>query len=300
MKKVALALVGVVLIASSARAQTEADLWRLEAISGVFYQGDMAASTFQLDTTAFGGNIVARDGGNLDIDPAFTNGLRLNYRVNPKLSVSASWMHAEADYRVQFPALSSDAGTFDLEGLILGVIDQGVGQLSRADDAASTAKIDTYSLSGRYEFPLLNRWAFPYIELGGGLYKQKSVGPVFRLAFEEDIPSFFQPTYAVGQDPLQAIGVSKFAIDVTDWMLTVGAGLRCSLNQKWGVDLSFQDFIEVGADFTDLDATSTPAPGTQGINQLFQTTFEGNEGTIHNYSARLAITYAFWPADRPR
>jgi hypothetical protein len=66
------------------------------------------------------------------------------------------------------------------------------------------------------------------------------------------------------------------------------------------VDVSFEDFVQVGADFTDLDAKSTPAPGTGGLNQLFQTTFQGNEGTIHSYSMRVAVTYAFWPADRPR
>ncbi len=300
MKKVALVLAAIALCATSALAQTEMDRWRVEAVTGVYYQGDMADATFQLDTTPFNGTLVQRDGGNLDVDPAFMNGLRVNYRVNQRLSVNAAWMHAEADYRVQFPALASDPGNFDLEGLILGVLDQGVGGAQPVDDAASEAKIDTYVVTARYEFPILNRWAFPYFTLGGGLYKQKSVGSVFRLEFEEDIPSFFQPIYAQGQDPLQTIGISRFAIDATDWLIAAGTGIRCSLNDRWGVEASGEYLLQLGADFTDLDSKSTPPPGTTSFNQLFQTTFQGVNGSISNFSIRIGVTYAFWPADRPR
>lgn len=301
--------VSATLAASTASAQTESDLLRFEWITGVYQQGDMAGASFEFDLTQFGGAQITRDGGTLDTDPAFWFGVRTHYRLNNRWSVNASWMHAQSRYRVEFPARASDPGNFDLEGLILGVFDSGpFGQEHPFGSAVSNARIDMYMTGVRYEIPTFGGWAFPYFNVGTGLYQQRSDDAVFRMDFEGDPHPIFEPAVAAGQDIVQGLGVSSFHIDATDWLVTAGAGLRVSLSQRWGATLEVEDFMQLGADYSDIDEASTPsvldldpnAPPPPGGLRLFSTTFNGKTGLIHSYGVRLALNYAFWPASRPR
>ncbi|MBZ0267411.1 outer membrane beta-barrel protein [bacterium] len=294
-----LAAAAVCALAAPAAAQTERDLLRLEWVSGLYIQGTMADAAFSFDTTPFGGILVEREGGTLDVDPTFWYGLRTNYRLNNRWSVDVSWMHAQAAYRVEFPAEAQDEGNFDLEGLILGAFDfqaQAGGQLA---SATSDARIDTYLASARWETPMLGRWAFPYLTAGAGIYKQKSSDYVFRSDYETDPPAAFGALLAQGGDPLQIVGISRFRIDATDWLVSFGGGFRASLSDRWGADFEVEDLIQIGADFTEIDVSSTPRTDPDE-NRLFSTTFEGRDGLIHNLAFRLSLTYAFWPADRRR
>jgi hypothetical protein len=288
--------------ASPVSAQTEKDLLRFEWVTGLYFQGTMADAAFSFDTTPFGGILVERDGGTLDVDPTFWYGIRSNYRLNNRWSLDFSWMHATAAYRVEFPAEAQDAGNFDLEGLILGVFDLSPAQGSangRLASATSDARIDAYLASARWETPVLGRWAYPYVTVGGGIYKQKSGGYVFRSDYETDPPAVFESLFAQGMDPLQEVGISRFRIEGTDWLVSVGGGMRTSLSQRWGADIEVEDLVQIGADYTNIDASSTP-PTDPDNSRLFSTTFEGRKGLIHNLAFRVSLTYAFWPADRPR
>lgn len=300
---------GLVLGASPAAAQTESDLLRLEWITGIYQQGDMADASFEFDLTQFQGVAISRDGGALDTDPAFWFGLRAHYRLSDRWSVNGSWMHAQARYRVEFPAEASDPGNFDLEGLILGVFDSGgISQEHPFGSAASNARMDMYLAAARYEIPTFNGWAFPYLSAGVGIYKQRSDADVFRIDFEGDPSAQFEPAVASGADIVQGLGVSKFAVDVTDPMLSFGAGLRVSLSQRWGATFELEDLLQLGADYSYIDETSTPAvinsdpnaPPPTGAPRLFSTTFVGKKGVIQNLGIRMSVNYAFWPYSRPR
>ncbi len=291
---------GIGLLVPGAQAQVKPDLLRIEWVSGIFIQGDMASAAFEFDTTPFGGVAVEREDGSLDVDPAFLYGLRTDYRLSNRFSLSGSWMHAVGQYRVEFPALATDPGNFDLEGLILGMFDFVASDDGRLSSAMSDARIDVYQAALRYEIPLLGRWAFPYVTAGSGLYTQKSDGAVIRSQYEEDPPVFFETLIAAGQDPLQGVGISRFTIDQKNWILSFGGGIRASMSDRWGVDLQFEDIVQMGADFTDIDASSTPPADAINSGRLFSTTFVGNEGAIHNFTLRFALNYAFWPSGSRR
>lgn len=300
MKKVLIPLLAAGFAAASpVSAQTEKDLLRFEWVTGLYFQGTMADAAFSFDTTPFGGILVERDGGTLDVDPTFWYGIRTNYRLNNRWSLDFSWMHATGAYRVEFPAEAQDEGNFDLEGLILGAFDFQSQTNGRLSSATSDARIDTYLAAARWETPVLGRWAYPYLTVGGGIYKQKSSDSVFRSDYESDPPAVFEALFAQGLDPLQVVGISRFGIDATDWLLSFGGGMRASLSERWGVDLEMEDLVQIGADYRDIDASSTPAPDPDS-GRLFQTTFMGKDGLIHNLAFRVSLTYSFWPADRPR
>ena len=62
--------VAALLCPLAAGAQTAPDRVRFEWLGGVLFQGSMASATFQLDTTPFGGILIEREGGSLDVDPS--------------------------------------------------------------------------------------------------------------------------------------------------------------------------------------------------------------------------------------
>ena len=295
-------VVAVALWPLAARAQTAPDKVRFEWLGGVLFQGSMASATFQLDTTPFGGILISRTGGSLDVDPSFSYGLRSTYRLQPRFSLEATWLHSEGRYRVLFPAEATEAGDFDLEALLLAGFDFQTGQTgggSRAQSALSLAKTD-FMLGGlRYEIPALDRWLFPYASLGAGVFRQRSDGNVFHLEFEGDVPSNITLGEMSGQDPLASAGISIFSINSPDWLLGVTGGARASISPRWGVEVELSDLVRMNADLTHIDATSTPPPDVDSF-RLYQTTFEGVDGIIHNWAVHLAVNYAVWPYGSPR
>lgn len=286
------------LAAGPAPAQTRTDLVRFEWLGGLLMHGGMADVNFVLDTTPFGGVIVERSGGTLDVDPAFAYGLRASYRLGPRVQVLGSWLHSEGRYRVQFPALAQDEGNFDLEALLLAGFDF-TGPQTRVSHATSLAKTDIYAASVRYEIPVLDSRMFPFFSAGGGIYRERSDGNVFRLEFEGEVPASVQIADLAGVDPLAGTGISLFSIDATDILVSVGIGLRASIAKNWGVQIEAEDLMRVNADLAYLDATSTPPPNPE-VFRLYQTTFSGQDGLIHNPSVRIALSYAVWPFDEPR
>jgi hypothetical protein len=282
-------------------AQTAPDRMRFEWLGGVLFQGNLASATFQLDTTPFGGVVIQRSGGALDVDPSFSYGLRASYRYTERVSLQGTWLHSEGRYRVLFPALSTDPGDFDLEALLLAGFDFQTGTTGgqRAESALSIAKTDFYLASFRYEIPVMRRWLYPYASLGAGIFRQRSDGSVFRLQFERDEPPGITLSEMSGVDPLGQVGISIFSIDSTDWLLGVGAGARASISPRWGVEAELTDFIRLNADLTDIDASSTPPPDASTF-RLYQTTFAGEKGLIHNWGVQLAVNYSLWPSGAPR
>jgi hypothetical protein len=283
------------LVSATASAQTLPDRVRVELVSGVLFQGSMAEAEFQLDTTPFGGVLITRTGGHLDVDPSFSYGLRSTYRLHERLQLVGSWLHSEGRYRVTFPALASDEGDFDLEALLLAGFDFTAGQGARVSSAMSLAKSDFYAAGMEYELPILHRRFFPYATIMGGIFTQKSDGDVFQLEYEGDVP----PSLGIGAGPLERSGISVFQIDSTDLLLTVGGGIRASLGQKWGVHLSLQDMMRMNADLTHIDAASTDPPDVNRF-RLYQTVFRGTDGLIHNLGIQVALSYSTWPFGAPR
>ena len=296
----ALVLAGLiaVLAPASAQPQTKLDRVRFEWLSGLLLHGSMADVTFQLDTTPFGGVVINRDAGTLDVDPSFAYGVRTSYRFSERVSVLGSWLHSEGRYRVKFPALATEAGDFDLEALLLAGFDF-TGPQTRVSHATSLAKTDVYLASMRFEFPLMQRRMFPFFSGGAGLYRERSDGNVFQLEFAHEVPSGVQIAGLAGVDPLSGTGISIFTIDATDILVSVGGGLRASLSDRWGAQVEVEDLLRMNADLTYLDATSTPPPEATSF-RLYQTTFRGKKGVIHNPSLRIAINYALWPFGSPR
>lgn len=286
------------LMSSEAVGQTLPDRVRVELVSGVLFQGSMAEAAFQLDTTPFGGVLIQRDGGSLDVDPSFSYGLRSTYRLTEKLQIIGSWLHSEGRYRVTFPALATEEGDFDLEALLLAGFDFTIAG-SRVASAMSIAKSDFYTAGVEYELPILRRRFFPYMTLAGGIFTQKSDGNVFQLEFDGDVPASLQIAERLGFGSLAGSGISIFAIDSTDWLATVGGGIRASLGEKWGVHLAVHDMMRLNADLSQIDAYSTPPPDVDTF-RLYQTVFDGKEGLIHNVGVQVAVSYATWPFGAPR
>jgi hypothetical protein len=282
-----------------AHSQTAPDRMRFEWLGGVLKQGDLAGATFQLDATPFGGIVISRTGGALDVVPSFSAGLRTTYRLNERVSLQGSWQHSEGRYRVLFPALSSDPGEFNLEALLLAGTDFTGSPGTRAESATSTAKTDCYLAGARYEWPVLNRWMYPFFSLGGGIFRQRSGAPVFHISYEGDQPASTTLAELSGVDTFTGTGISVFNIDSTDILVGAGAGVRTSVSPRWGVDVELTDMMRVNADLTSIDAASTPPPDAS-IGRLWQTTFAGRKGLIHNWSIQAALTYSIWPFGAPR
>lgn len=293
----ALALAG--LFAAPAGAQVEVERLRFEAVSGVLMQGNLATTDFIADFSQFGGARIVRFDGTLDVDPSIWYGFRSTYRWNESLSFTGSWMHTRGRYRVQWPAEASIEGNFDLEGLLLSINDFafGGGEIFRADRAMSDAVSDLYLATATWEFPVLDRWAYPYLSLGGGVFQQRSDGAVIQYGYESDIPAPLQ--YLNPGDYERSIGLSVFSLSGTNPVVSYGGGMRVSIGQKWGVDLQLEDVVRLGVDHSHVDATSTPEPDPLA-QRLFSTTFRGTEGAVHNFGFRLSLTYAAWPFRGPR
>ena len=299
MALVAATLAFVLSTAIEASAQVEPERLRFDWVTGVLLSGELASSTFVFDTTTVGGDRTERSGGWLDIDPSLWFGLETTWRLNSRFSVSGSWMHSTGRFRVQYPALASDEGNFDLEGLLLAGEDFNNAQTDAlARSAMSDALTDVFLASLVYETSLLNRWAFPYFSAGAGLYRLKSDGPVIDIVYDGAIPTRFEIVEILGIDPLAASGIHSFSIDATDPVISLGGGLRASISSRWGFDLMFEDLIRLGVDHSDIDGATPDANPDEG--RLISTTFTGKTGTIHNIGVRLAVNYAFWPDQRPR
>lgn len=297
----ALALLLAVL-PSAAQAQRELERARIEWTTGYLDTGALSQDvSFMFDASGFGGPVVARDDGVLDVDPALWYGLRGTYRLNRHFSVSTSWMHSEGRYRATFPALASVPGVFDLEGYILATQDFAFGTDPDLKPVAamSLAISDLYLVSASYEFTILDGWAHPYFTVGAGLFTQRSDGSVISLEFGRAVPEQYQEATNLGVDPLTAVGLSSFRLDDTDPAVSVGAGFRVAISDRWGVHAELEDAMRLGTDFSYIDATSTPpTDGTEG--RFFSTTFRGTKGTVHNLGIRLGFDYAIWPFSRPR
>lgn len=283
------------------RAQPEAARMRFEWTAGYLNTGSLGEVDFIFDSSGFGGPVVARDQGTLDVDPALWYGAKTSYRFTPRFSVAASWMHAEARYRATFPALASIDGVLDLEGYILATQDFAFAQSpdQKPDAAMAIALTDLFMVSAVYEFETLDGWMSPFFTLGAGLFRQRSDGRVVSLQFGRTVPENYQTATNLGADPLSAVGLSSFVMDDTDPAVSVGAGLRVAISQRWGVHAQVEDVVRLGTDLTYIDETSTPAPDLQQ-GRLFSTTFRGAEGSIHNFAIRFGVDYAIWPFSRPR
>jgi hypothetical protein len=288
------------LVAGAARADGPGDLVRIEGISGFLNQGSMAKASFALDTSGFGGPVIERSDGDLDVDPSIWYGLRGTYRLNRRLSLALSWMHSRGRYRVQFPALASIEGNFDLEGLILAgedFITQGSDV--RAESAMGDALSDVYLASATYEFSTLDGLLHPFLTAGTGIFRQRSDGDVLQISYETELPNRIETVEALGVNPLAASGLSVFGIDQTNWALSAGGGMRIVLPAGWGASVEIEDVVRMNPDLDYLADRSTPPPDVdQGIP--YSTTWAGKDSPIHNFGVRVSVEYAVWPYGRPR
>jgi hypothetical protein len=290
-----LVALGLLAVAGTVRAQHAPDLFRFDWVGGFLLTGDLAEAGFVADFSTFGGARTERTDGRLDVGPSPWYGVEATYRINDHYSISGSWMHSRARFRIEYPALAAEEGVFDLEGLLLAGEDfQNFGSESRAESAMNDAITDVFLASLTYEIPILRRWAFPYVSVGAGVYKLKSDGAVIEVRYEGEIPARLEGTLAAGGNPLEFLGISVFGVDSVDPVLSVGGGMRVSLSERWGVDVVVQDLMRIGADHSDIDAASTGEVDPEAF-RLYQTTFSGRKGTLHNLGISLAMNYAFWP-----
>jgi hypothetical protein len=290
------ALCALAATASAATAQQAPERARFEFVSGVLLSGAIANADFAADFSSFGGALIRRSGGTLDVDPSVWYGVRGSYRINERLSLSGTWMHSRGRFRVQFPALASVSGNFDLEGLLLAGDDFGIGG---AEQAMSDAITDVYLASASWEFPVLERWALPYLTLGGGIYTQRSDGNVIAFEYEGDLPPFVEALDNVGMTQAEVLGLSVFGVRETNPVLAFGAGVRVSLAERWGINVRFEDLMRLGVDLTEIDASSTPPPDPDAFI-LYSTTFRGKKGSVHNYGIQFSLNYSLWPWGAPR
>jgi len=286
-----------------AGAQRPLDLIRIHGIAGILQQGDLASSEFIADFTGFGGDVTTRTNGALDVDPSFWGGLEGTYRLNKHFSVGASWMHSRGRLRVTFPALSRDPGEFDLEGFVLAASDfqQQVFGGSRAERAMSDAVTDFYLLSAQYELSPVKNIFFPYATVGGGIVRQVSDGPVFRLEYEGALPAPAEFLQLVGENwEEQGFGLPFIILDETNPVATIGGGVRIALGSKWSADIELEDLMRIKPDLESLRG-SVPPPNIEEGQRVFAVSMTPEEPTlIHNFGVRLSFGYAVWPFGAPR
>jgi hypothetical protein len=306
--------------ASTASAQRLPDRARLDWVTGFLMQGALAEASFSADFGQFGGQLIERDEGTLSIDPSAWYGVRGSYRFSENLTVFGSWMHSRGRFRVQFPAEASVEGDFDLEGLLMATLDFQSGTLdenaTEAESAMSDALTDVYLASATYELPTLDRWFFPYVSLGAGLFKQKSNGDVIQFRYAGAVPTGVEVTEGVFESRSESqLGLSIFQVDQKNFMMSFGGGFRVSLAKQWGVDVMVEDLVRFGVDMSYLNGSvefcafdrnhedcgpGTPDPDPSQF-RFFSTTWNGNSNTtIHNFGFRIGLTYALWPYGAPR
>jgi hypothetical protein len=284
-----------------AHAQTEPHRWSGEFLTGILAQGDLASARFAADFSGFGGNVVERTGGTLDVVTSGMFGVRTGYRVANNLYVMGSWQHSEGRYRIIFPALASDTGDFNLEGLILAGQDfVFTGTETRAESAVSTAVTDFYVGALRYEFPTMNGWFYPYLPGGGGWFTQRSSGDVIDITYQGPLPAFEQFAEIAGINTVGLGGLSVFKIHSSEPLLSVGAGFRASIGRKWGFLFEIQDLVRFQADLSSINSSATPFPPDPDTGRVWATEFTGTEGVIHNLSIAVSVNYSLWPYGAPR
>ena len=305
-------ILALVVFASPAFAQRQAERFRVDWTTGFLLQGSVAEASFIADFGQFGGQLIQRDQGTLSVDPAMWYGVQGTWRVSENLSLTGSWLHSRGRYRIQFPALASIEGDFDLEGLLLATLDFQSQQLgsAQAERAMSDALTDVYLASATWEFPSLDRWLFPYFRLGAGIFKQRSDGNVIRFQFEGPLPSTVEQTEGVEGVPVEAAwGLSVFSIDQTNPAFSIGGGFRASIGKQWGVDVQLESLTRFAVDMDYLGDASTPPPDPTAF-RFYSTSFgrwdaeQGryvvDTGTVNNFGFRVSLTYALWPYGAPR
>ena len=230
-----LAALGLILSTLPAQAQSVPQRWSFELTSGVLMTGDLATTSFTADFSNFGGTVVQRDGGVLDVVPSAVYGFETGYRITENIHIGASWMHSRGRFRMSFPALASDPGDFNLEGLLLAGFDFQFGQgETQVESGFSQAVTDVYLGSVRVELPTLDGWFFPFLNFGAGLLTQRSTNDVIYTTFEGPIPAQFQLLELQGINPVSLNGLSSFKIRETDPVLQLGMGFRASLSERVG------------------------------------------------------------------
>ncbi|MGH2571773.1 MAG: hypothetical protein ACRDGR_11130 [bacterium] len=297
-----LLVLAVLSSATTAAAQRGPEKVRIEWITGLLRQGDLAEASLTADFGALGGGAFHRDQGTLSVDAAILYGLQGTWRVGEHLSFAGSWTHSRGRFQIEFPSLGSTEGTFDLEGLLLASLDFQSQQLqtAEAERAMTDAVTDIYLTTATWEFPSLNRWLFPYLRAGGGIFQQKSVGNVIQFEFNGPLPPQVEQEEGVAGQPIEtAWGLSIFQVDETNPVLSLGGGFRASLGRQWGVDTSIETLTRFGVDTTYLNDVGTPPPDPS-MFRFFSTSFAGKTGTVNNLGVRVSLTYALWPDGAPR
>lgn len=295
-------ILALVACASPALAQRQVERFRVDWTTGFLLQGSVAEASFIADFGQFGGQLIERDQGTLSVDPAMWWGVQGTWRVSDQLSFTGSWVHSRGRYRVQFPALASIEGDFDLEGLLLATLDFQTQQLqtAEAERAMSDALTDVYLASATWEFPSLDRWLFPYFRVGAGIFRQRSDGNVIRFQFDGPLPPSAEQTVGVAGIPLeQAWGLSIFTVDQTNPALSIGGGFRASIGKQWGVDAQIESLVRFGVDTEYLNDVGTPPPDPNNF-VFYSTSFTGQNGSVNNFGLRVSLTYALWPYGAPR
>jgi opacity protein-like surface antigen len=301
-KRLLLVPILAVLLPAEASAQVAPERVRFEWLTGFLVQGTVGTASFSADLSGFqNGQLVERDEGIVDVDPAFWNGIGATYRLNSRFIVGASWMHSAARYRVQFPAQASDPGNFDLEGYLLASADwtslfQGGDPPERA---MSDAVTDAFLLSGTVEIPLQSRRVFPYAKLGLGVFRQSSQGTVFDMVYGSNPPLFVRQLEAAGLTVEEdAFGVPLFQVRETNALVSLGAGVRVSVTDRWAVGVHLEDLVRINPDLSEFEVSSREPDVEAG--RVFSTTLSPVSGSVHNFGVRLSASYSLWPLGVPR
>ena len=302
---IALAACFLALCPSLSRAQHPMDLIRFHGIGGVLLSGDFATADFVADFTPFGGELTVRTDGKMDVDPSFLGGVEGTYRLNKHVTFAGTWLHSRGRLRVTFPSLSRDPGDFDLEGFVLAASDFTQQQIggSRAESAMSDAISDFYLVSGTYEGSPVSKRFYPYATLGTGILRQVSDGPVFKMTYEGALPPVAEIMQINGLNfEEQFFGLPNIYLDETNFVATIGAGVRVALGSKWSADLEIEDLIAIAPGLESLEG-SVPPPDPEGDNvqRVFAVSVQPEESNmIHNIGIRLSFGYAVWPFGAPR
>lgn len=291
---------------SPTRAQNPPDLVRFHGIGGVLLHGDIASADFIADFTPFGGELTTRTDGKMDVDPSFLGGLAGTYRLNQHFSFAGTWLHSRGRLRVTFPSLSRDPGDFDLEGFVLAASDFTQDQFlggSRAESAMSDAISDFYLATATYEFSPFSKRFVPYATFGGGILRQVSDGPVFKLTYEGARPPLAEVLQIAGGNfEEQFFGLPLIFLDETNPVVTIGGGLRIALGTHWNAGLEFEDLVRINPDFQSLTG-SVPPPDPQGDGnqRVFAVSVEGSDAAlVHSFGIQVSVGYELWPFGAPR